>query len=99
MQVKSEESKGIFETHAEPSLEAPAPEDTKSEEPKDAEAKVEIKEEAKPKPTEGPVSKWTLVDYDDESAAYPEYAPPSLPSPSIGTWTRAFFVTVNLVCN
>ena len=33
------------------------------------EPKVEIKQEAKP--AVGPVSKWTLVDYDDEAAAAP----------------------------
>lgn len=31
--------------------------------------KPEVKQEAKP--VDGPVSKWTLVDYDDDSAAFP----------------------------
>lgn len=34
------------------------------------EVKAEVKQEEK-KQVEGPVSKWTLVDYDDEASAFP----------------------------
>ena len=51
----------------EASIEAPRP----AEKPK-----------PKPKPVDEPVSKWTLVDYDDESAAFPRS--PSTLQPMIG---------------
>ena len=35
-----------------------------------AEAELEVKKEAK-KPMDEPVSKWTMVDYDDEDSAFP----------------------------